>query len=556
MTEFQSGSQEELAENSGLYPDKLSYAYDSLKRLSNVTVAKNNATLFKVAQSYVSLGSNRTTTQIEFFNYRSPSGALLAGNKYVYDAAGNIKEIRESESPYRVLSAYTYDSQNQLTQEIRYTYTGTSTTPSSTVTTNYTYDTAGNIRSVSEEGSTTDYEYNNTDRADLLTSYDGHGITYSGGNPTNWYNGETYSSLSWEQGRRLNSLTKGPGSSTTSISYTYDMSGIRSSKTVDGVTHSYITQSGKVVREAYDTITLDFFYDASGKPFALEYTDSDSTNTNTEKYYYVLNAQGDVVGLLDSDGALVARYTYDAWGKLLSVTDTNGNTITDEDDVANVNPLRYRGYFWDSDTGWYYLQSRYYDPIVKRFLNADAYASTGQGFLDHNMFAYCGNNPIRRKDSTGTSWVDTIEEAVEQTIGWIKATATDLWYDATYFHFEGREQLNQPYPSYEEVTAENSLWILLPPEQSIYHDNGVGAPEKKYIHPDGREAVFDGDTHEPVTDPQYMATYNYSVPYYNPEEGLTVKTVTSYFLHFVKDMLPYYLLNNTRKKLPNRYKIQ
>ena len=413
LTVFRSGSQEELAENSGLYPDKLSYAYDSLKRLSNVTVAKNNDTLFKVAQSYVGLGSNRTTTQVEFYNYRSPGGTLLAGNKYEYDAAGNIAKIYDSRSGFPLLAEYTYDVQNQLTQEVRYTYTGTSTTPSSTVTSNYTYDTAGNIHSVSEQidnGSTvtTNYAYGNSDWVDLLTAYAGHGITYSGGNPTNWYNGETYNSLTWEQGRRLSSVTKGTGSSTTNISYTYDMSGIRSSKTVAGITHSYVTQSGKVVRESYGNKVLDFFYDANGRPFALKY--STNSGTNFSKYYYVLNAQGDVVGLLNSNGALVARYTYDAWGKPLSVTDTNGNTITDGDDVANVNPLRYRGYFWDSDTEWYYLQSRYYDPIVKRFLNADVYESTGRSFQGCNMFAYCDNNPQMFEDSGGEYRMFALQE--------------------------------------------------------------------------------------------------------------------------------------------------
>ena len=203
------------------------------------------------------------------------------------------------------------------------------------------------------------------------------------------------------QGRRLSSLTKGTSNSATSISYDYDMSGIRSSKTVDGVTHSYVTQSGKVVRETYGTVTLEFFYDANGRPFALEYADSDSTNTNTGKFYYVLNAQGDVVGLLNESGTLVVKYTYDAWGKLLSVTDASGTEIVDEDHIAKINPLRYRGYYYDAETGWYYLQSRYYDPIVKRFLSADSFASTGLGFIGYNMFTYCINNPVNCSDLSG-----------------------------------------------------------------------------------------------------------------------------------------------------------
>ena len=69
--------------------------------------------------------------------------------------------------------------------------------------------------------------------------------------------------------------------------------------------------------------------------------------------------------------------------------------------MANINPLKYRGYYYDTETGFYYLQSRYYDPIVSRFINADSYTSTGQGFLGYNMFAYCGNNPVSRVDASG-----------------------------------------------------------------------------------------------------------------------------------------------------------
>ena len=98
---------------------------------------------------------------------------------------------------------------------------------------------------------------------------------------------------------------------------------------------------------------------------------------------------------------LIARYTYDAWGNLLSVTNSNGAPITSTSSIAIRNPFRYRGYHYDTDTGFYYLQSRYYDPAVGRFINADAFASTGQGLLGYNMFVYCGNNPVNRADPWG-----------------------------------------------------------------------------------------------------------------------------------------------------------
>ena len=159
------------------------------------------------------------------------------------------------------------------------------------------------------------------------------------------------------------------------------------------VTHEYLPLNGKVARETIrtnNTLTavLDFIYDESGKPFALKY----STNgTNFQTYYYVLNLQGDVVKLIQSNGYVAAQYTYDAWGNIL---DSGG-------DLAAVNPLRYRGYYYDNETGFYYLQSRYYDPANRRFINADSYASTGQGFVGTNMFAYCNNSPVFLVDSYG-----------------------------------------------------------------------------------------------------------------------------------------------------------
>ncbi|MBQ1410316.1 MAG: RHS repeat-associated core domain-containing protein [Oscillospiraceae bacterium] len=119
----------------------------------------------------------------------------------------------------------------------------------------------------------------------------------------------------------------------------------------------------------------------------------DSTITGYDTFHYVLNAQGDVVQLKyqSRQDRVYAQYTYDAWG----------NVLTKSGNYADLNPLRYRGYYYDTETGFYYLQSRYYDPIVKRFINADSYGSTGTGLLGYNMFAYCENNPVNSVDQAG-----------------------------------------------------------------------------------------------------------------------------------------------------------
>ena len=165
------------------------------------------------------------------------------------------------------------------------------------------------------------------------------------------------------------------------------------------VTHEYLTQSGKVVREtittSMDTTTLDFFYDESGRPFAFNYSVDGS---DFETYYYILNLQGDVVQIIDANGVLQAEYVYSPWGEIISA----------EGDLAEINPLRYRGYYYDSETGFYYLQSRYYDPENHRFINADTYASTDSSdAIACNMFAYCGNNPVMFRDAAGEFAIGT-----------------------------------------------------------------------------------------------------------------------------------------------------
>jgi len=167
------------------------------------------------------------------------------------------------------------------------------------------------------------------------------------------------------------------------------------------VTHEYLTLNGKVARETIrtnNTLTavLDFVYDDAGRPFALRY----STNgTSFQTYYYVLNLQGDVVKLIHYIPGFeydsVATYEYDAWG----------NIVSSSGKLAEINPLRYRGYYYDNETGFYYLQSRYYDPANRRFMNADTYSTTDPGdAIGCNMFAYCGNNPVMRNDYSGDAW--------------------------------------------------------------------------------------------------------------------------------------------------------
>ena len=407
--------------------DKLTYTYDDLNRLTQVLDTQHyTIQLYTRNYTYQDLSGSQTTSRLAQYDYRNPSDdSIIYGNSFAYDANGNITQINEvytvnDTDTTRVLAKYEYDSLNQLTKETRYTYTGTSATATSTTIVTYTVDTAGNLRSVTTKvnGTTTGtitYTYGDNAWADKLTAIKVNGTTktiaYSGTdvcNPNTWYNGTQYTGLTWTQGRRLENITK--GSST--YSYEYDMSGVRSVKIADGLRHAYVTQNGRVVRETVTNDStgafqymLDFTYDESGHPLTMRrYYNEAQTSYNT--YHYVLNAQGDVIKLLHGSNTTVAEYSYDAWGNILSATGS----------LANINPLRYRGYYFDTETGFYYLQSRYYDPIVKRFLNADSYASTGQGFLGYNMFAYCANNPANELDPSGHKWyeIDISEDATFQ----------------------------------------------------------------------------------------------------------------------------------------------
>ena len=135
-----------------------------------------------------------------------------------------------------------------------------------------------------------------------------------------------------------------------------------------------------------------FSYDAAGNLVAVVYKVGSGTSYI---YYYLRNAQGDVVKMIDSSGNTVVEYLYDSWGKLIATTGSLANTVG-----AN-QPFRYRGYVYDEETGWYYLQSRYYDPTTCRFISADVLLSTGQGVIGHNSFAYCLNDPICFIDNGG-----------------------------------------------------------------------------------------------------------------------------------------------------------
>ena len=274
--------------------------------------------------------------------------ANTASVQYTYDK-GNLPSVQRTNNGKTQTYGFTYDSMGNIATyaapgkgTVTYTYDnqGQLLKAAGDTTYTYTYDGAGNILTASDGTATHSYTYGDANWKDLLTAFDGQSITYDSiGNPTSYYNGIRWN-FTWANGRSLATASDG-------------------------------------------TNSLSFAYDASGLPYALKY--------NGTVYYYITNLQGDVMKLVDASGNVVASYEYDPYGKVLSATGP----------MADANPLRYRGYVYDQETGFYYLQSRYYDPTIGRFLNADGYASTGQGIIGHNTYTYCLNNPINNFDSLG-----------------------------------------------------------------------------------------------------------------------------------------------------------
>ena len=157
-----------------------------------------------------------------------------------------------------------------------------------------------------------------------------------------------------------------------------------------------------------------FIYDASGSPIGFQYRNEATYEPGRfVTYWYMKNMQGDIVAVCRDDGVIHVTYTYDAWGNV-TTTYVNGGY----DAAAYFNPFKYRGYYHDSETGFYYLNSRYYDPATGRFLNADSVISgSGASVQGYNLFAYCFNNPVNMTDSSGgwPKWIEDAASAITKT---------------------------------------------------------------------------------------------------------------------------------------------
>ena len=379
---------------------KSNYSYDELLRPTSISSVAGS---FNHTVNYTYY-SNSTKTENLISTYKSTVNGVATTFGYTYDSKGNITKITNSGDDD---ITYTYDDLGQLISEVK-----------GNTTLTYTYDNAGNITAITstteQSGggipdpgfkpiikaiinpsvvtTTNTLGYSNSQWGDLLTSYNGTAITYDGiGNPLSYYNGTPYT-FTWE-GRRLVGAVKGAKT----MSFAYNDEGIRTSKTVNGVTTTYYVNGGRIVAESNNLRTMVYIYDASGSPIGMMYRTTSYADNTFDVFWYEKNLQGDIIGVCNSEGDTLVSYNYsDAWGNhTVSYASVDGIT------GAHYNPFRYRGYYYDTDLGMYYLQSRYYDAKICRFISADSYTSTGQGILGNNMFAYCNNDPVNNVDITG-----------------------------------------------------------------------------------------------------------------------------------------------------------
>ena len=406
------------------------YYYDAFNRLVQ---SYSHSGDFTHRTNYTYYSENNNTSGL-VNAYSSTVNGVTTGYTYAYDSKGNITRVVDGNND---VTSYTYDDLGQLISEVKGNTTRT-----------YTYDNAGNITSITDSteretidpdpgfgpiihwnltpptviSSTQTLGYTNSQWGDLLTSYNGTAITYDGiGNPLSYYNGSSYT-FTWE-GRRLVAAVKGSNT----MSFEYNDEGIRTSKTVNGVETTYYVNGGQIIAEKTGTRTIVYIYDALGAPIGMMYRTTTYAEDVWDVFWYEKNLQGDIVAVYNSSGIKLVTYDYyDAWGNYTVSYSNNGATTG-----AQYNPFRYRGYYYDTDLGMYYLQSRYYDAKICRFISPDhesIITATPMALTDKNLYAYCDNNPVIHVDTSGYAW-ETIWDAISLGFSVVEVVANpyDPW---------------------------------------------------------------------------------------------------------------------------------
>ena len=349
---------------------KTIYSHDAYDRVSSQTYYVGGANRLILNYEYdttVDSGVAYQTNRIK--KVTNPSTNKY--QTYSYNDKGYVRSYYNNQNSDNY--TYNYDLAGRLTSDGVYTYA---------------YDTFNNILSKQSGVNSTTYTYDNVKRTRL------NSVTENGtkkyfvydaiGNMTTYKGAAQNSSqnLYWTRG---NMLASGNIRNNNAFSYKYDPNNLRYSKTVNGVETLYYWDDDVLLGERTGDNFIQYIYDADGIA---------GMRCNDTYYYFEKNLFGDVLRVYSVYGSVVAEFKYDSYG----------NIISSSGSMADKVKFRYRGYYYDDETGFYYLQSRYYDPSLCRFISADQYELVGmlsQTLGQLNLYAYCNNNPIMYTDESG-----------------------------------------------------------------------------------------------------------------------------------------------------------
>ena len=355
---------------------EVDYNYMSRQqKTNNVTTTIGTTAFVNKFSTYKLSGNTRTLESEEDIEYDSLGNITKYGNvTYKYDLCGRL--VREDNPTIDKTIVWTYNDGSNITQRKEYAYTTSATLDVPTKIFALDYDGGWRDQVTAIEKQPVEYDY--------------------AGNPTS-YRGMK---LNWTRGRLLLCVEKSSGD----YASLYDGNGIRKAQEIwlsNGKfwQYAYHYADGHLVAETRKLGVevkhkIHYFYNQQGV-IGIKYDDT--------HYLYRKNLFGDITAIYERD-TCVAKYAYDAYG-VCKVMNPDGTENTDDDFIGNVNPIRYRGYYYDVGTGFYYLQTRYYDPQTGRFINMD-----GLEYLDPetvgglNLYAYCNCNPVMYVDPTGTAW--------------------------------------------------------------------------------------------------------------------------------------------------------
>ncbi|MBQ3166600.1 MAG: RHS repeat-associated core domain-containing protein, partial [Clostridia bacterium] len=343
-----------------LDPDNFSereYTYDERGNILTQKVTStsyyDDPTLGNYSMYYTYDQNNRLVSEVKKLTGSEGEGTLWQ-KTYTYDQSGRLSTVVENDGNGNVMTCYLYDSAGRVVK---------ATVGNQEV--NYTYDVAGNLLSATGD---TDKPF----------------------------------SCAWSKGGLLTGVTVNG----VTTSYAYDHQNIRIGKT--GTTDkNYFVDGTKIIAENIGTTQrLVYFYDGDSLVGFKLHDGPDliypkATLEDGYCYQYVCDEQNNVIGLTDCVGTLVARYEYDAWGNH-KVLDANGVVNADPNFIGNLNPFRYRGYYYDVETGLYYCNARYYSPLLRRWISPDAFSYLDpKTFCGIDLYCYCKNNPIMFIDPSG-----------------------------------------------------------------------------------------------------------------------------------------------------------